>query len=124
MQDHRRLVLAGECTHVLSADLLWRGSVCRRPPPAAEKKQIVAPQDEDTLGTDVNEVRAEVTGQSTGYRQTGGFWFARTTDRLVELRRIAAIGEMRTSMRAWWDGTRSRRRLPTCSSPILPARCG
>ena len=34
------------------------------------------------------------TGQSTGYRRTGGFWLARTADRLVELRRIAAIGEM------------------------------
>ena len=34
------------------------------------------------------------TGQSTGYRQTGGFWLARTAVRLVELRRIAAIGEM------------------------------
>ena len=34
------------------------------------------------------------TGQSTGYRRTGGFWLARTPDRLVELRRIAAIGEM------------------------------
>ena len=34
------------------------------------------------------------TGQSTGYRRTGGFWLARTADRLVELRRIAAIAEM------------------------------
>ena len=34
------------------------------------------------------------TGQGTGYRRTGGFWLARTEDRLVELRRIAAIGEM------------------------------
>ena len=34
------------------------------------------------------------TGQSTGYRRTGGFWLARTADRLVELRRIAAVGEM------------------------------
>ncbi len=34
------------------------------------------------------------TGQSTGYRRTGGFWLARTEDRLVELRRIAAVGEM------------------------------
>ena len=34
------------------------------------------------------------TGQSTGYRRTGGFWLARTAERLVELRRIAAIGEM------------------------------
>ena len=34
------------------------------------------------------------TGRSTGYRRTGGLWLARTADRLVELRRIAAIGEM------------------------------
>ena len=34
------------------------------------------------------------TGQDTGYRRTGGFWLARTEDRLVELRRIAAVGEM------------------------------
>ena len=34
------------------------------------------------------------TGQSTGYRRTGGFWLARTADRMVELRRVAAIGEM------------------------------
>ena len=34
------------------------------------------------------------TGQSTGFRRTGGFWLARTADRLVELRRIAAIAEM------------------------------
>ena len=34
------------------------------------------------------------TGQGTGYRRTGGFWLARTEDRLVELRRIAAVGEM------------------------------
>ena len=34
------------------------------------------------------------TGQGTGYRRTGGFWLARTDDRLVELRRIAAVGEM------------------------------
>ena len=34
------------------------------------------------------------TGQGTGYRRTGGFWLARTEERLVELRRIAAVGEM------------------------------
>ena len=34
------------------------------------------------------------TGQGTGYRRTGGLWLARTADRLVELRRIAAVGEM------------------------------
>src|SRR5438132_9349717 len=34
------------------------------------------------------------TGQATGYRQTGGLWLAQTPDRLVELKRIAAMGEM------------------------------
>lgn len=34
------------------------------------------------------------TGQATGYRRTGGYWLARTADRLTELRRIAATGEM------------------------------
>ncbi|MEZ5774456.1 MAG: FAD-dependent oxidoreductase [Hyphomicrobiaceae bacterium] len=34
------------------------------------------------------------TGQSTGYRQTGGFWLARTPERMEELERIAAMGEM------------------------------
>jgi glycine cleavage system aminomethyltransferase T/glycine/D-amino acid oxidase-like deaminating enzyme len=34
------------------------------------------------------------TGQSTGFRQTGGYWLARTSERMTELRRIAAMGEM------------------------------
>ena len=34
------------------------------------------------------------TGQATGYRQTGGFWLAGNEARLVELRRIADLGEM------------------------------
>ncbi len=34
------------------------------------------------------------TGQATGYRQTGGLWLTRSDDRLAELRRIAAMGEM------------------------------
>lgn len=34
------------------------------------------------------------TGQATGYRQIGGLWLARTDDRLRELKRIAAMGEM------------------------------
>jgi len=36
----------------------------------------------------------EETGQSTGYRQTGGVWLAGSDDRMIELRRIADIGEM------------------------------
>lgn len=34
------------------------------------------------------------TGQATGYRRTGGLWLAQTPARLVELKRIAAMGEM------------------------------
>lgn len=34
------------------------------------------------------------TGQATGYRTTGGLWLARTADRMTELHRIAAMGEM------------------------------
>jgi glycine cleavage system aminomethyltransferase T/glycine/D-amino acid oxidase-like deaminating enzyme len=34
------------------------------------------------------------TGQATGYRRTGGLWLAQTQDRLTELERIAAMGEM------------------------------
>ena len=36
----------------------------------------------------------EETGQATGYRRTGGLWLAQTKDRLTELARIAAMGEM------------------------------
>lgn len=36
----------------------------------------------------------EETGQATGFRQTGGMWLAQTQERMVELRRIAAIGEL------------------------------
>jgi len=32
--------------------------------------------------------------QSTGYRQTGGLWLAQTPDRLTEIARIAAMGEI------------------------------
>lgn len=38
--------------------------------------------------------RLEVeTGQETGFRQTGGMWLAQTPDRMVELRRIGAMGD-------------------------------
>ena len=40
------------------------------------------------------EVLESETGQATGYRQTGGLWLTRSADRITELRRIAAIGEM------------------------------
>ena len=34
------------------------------------------------------------TGQSTGFRRTGGLWLAASEDRLTELRRIAAMGDL------------------------------
>jgi 4-methylaminobutanoate oxidase (formaldehyde-forming) len=34
------------------------------------------------------------TGQATGYRKTGGLWLAQSPDRLTELKRIAAMGEL------------------------------
>lgn len=34
------------------------------------------------------------TGQGTGYSRTGGLWLARTGDRLTEVRRIKAMGDM------------------------------
>lgn len=39
------------------------------------------------------ELEAE-TGQATGYRQTGGLWLARDCERLIEIARIAAMGEI------------------------------
>ena len=33
------------------------------------------------------------TGQDTGYRQTGGMWLAQTSERLLELRRLKAMGD-------------------------------
>jgi glycine cleavage system aminomethyltransferase T/glycine/D-amino acid oxidase-like deaminating enzyme len=34
------------------------------------------------------------TGQTTGYKKTGGFWLTRSKDRMVELARIADVGGM------------------------------
>ncbi len=34
------------------------------------------------------------TGQSTGFRRTGGLWLASNEDRLTEIRRIAAMGDL------------------------------
>ena len=34
------------------------------------------------------------TGQATGYKQTGGLWLTAEQDRLIELKRIAAMGQM------------------------------
>lgn len=34
------------------------------------------------------------TGQSTGYRETGGLWLAQHPERMIELKRIAGLGEI------------------------------
>ena len=44
------------------------------------------------------------TGQSTGFRQTGGYWLAREPARMQELKRIAAIGEISAGRRRPWRG--------------------
>ena len=41
----------------------------------------------------VTEIEDE-TGQATGYKQTGGLWLTKSHDRITELKRIAAMGEM------------------------------
>ncbi len=45
-------------------------------------------------GVELFDTLEQDTGQSTGYKQTGGLWLARNPERLVELARIAAMGEM------------------------------
>lgn len=45
-------------------------------------------------GVDLFRRLEDETGQATGYRQTGGYWLAQTDDRLVELKRLAALGRM------------------------------
>ncbi len=44
--------------------------------------------------TELFAVLEEETGQATGYRRTGGLWLAQSPDRLIELHRIAAMGQM------------------------------
>jgi 4-methylaminobutanoate oxidase (formaldehyde-forming) len=41
----------------------------------------------------VGEIEEE-TGQATGYKQTGGLWLTQSHDRITELKRVAAMGEM------------------------------
>ncbi|MDH3377758.1 MAG: FAD-dependent oxidoreductase [Gammaproteobacteria bacterium] len=36
----------------------------------------------------------QLTGQATGYKQTGGLWLAQSPQRMTELRRLAAMGEL------------------------------
>ena len=60
MEDHRRLVLAGQSNHALAPFLLGRGTVRGRPAPSAEEQQIVAAEKEEALGAQFEEMRAEV----------------------------------------------------------------
>ena len=41
----------------------------------------------------IDEIERE-TGQATGYKRTGGLWLTQNHDRITELKRIAAMGEM------------------------------
>ena len=60
MQDHRRIELAGPFSHPLSTHLLGSVSVCRLPASVDEEEKVVAPQDNDSLGTNLEQVRAQV----------------------------------------------------------------
>ncbi len=52
------------------------------------------------------------TGQGTGYRQTGGVWLAQTAERLLELRRIKAMGDRSGLSTEIVDAGEIHRRLP------------
>ncbi|MEM7224980.1 MAG: FAD-dependent oxidoreductase [Pseudomonadota bacterium] len=52
------------------------------------------------------------TGQSTGYRQTGGLWLAQSEDRLTELKRIAAMGDLNGLTVEILDAGQTAERLP------------
>jgi 4-methylaminobutanoate oxidase (formaldehyde-forming) len=54
----------------------------------------------------------EETGQATGYRRTGGLWLAQTGDRMTELARIAAMGEMNGLDVAMLDPAETALRAP------------
>ncbi len=56
MQDDRRFELAGEFTHAMSAGLFGRGSVGGLSSSVDEHQEIVAAQDEETLGSDVEKM--------------------------------------------------------------------
>ena len=52
------------------------------------------------------------TGQQTGYKQTGGFWLAESEDRLIELKRIKAMGDMNGLHARFFDSAAVRERFP------------
>ena len=52
------------------------------------------------------------TGQATGYRRTGGLWLAQSSARLVELQRIAAMGELTGLRAAMLSAAECASRLP------------
>ena len=45
-------------------------------------------------GVDLFRRLEDETGQATGYRRTGGYWLAQTDARMVELKRLAGLGQM------------------------------
>lgn len=59
------------------------------------------------------------TGQDTGYRQTGGVWLAQTAARLVELRRIKAMGDRSGLATEIIDSGEISRRLPLLQTQDL-----
>ncbi len=54
----------------------------------------------------------EETGQSTGYRQTGGLWLAQSPERLTEIARIAAMGEINGLGVKMLDPAETKRAMP------------
>jgi glycine cleavage system T protein len=53
----------------------------------------------------------ELTGQSSGYRQTGGVWLARNADRMEELKRIAHMGDVSGLTVEMIDGSTAAERV-------------
>lgn len=61
----------------------------------------------------------EITGQSSGYRQTGGAWLARRAERMSELRRIAHMGDLCGLSVEMIDPREAAERVPGLSSQGL-----
>jgi len=59
------------------------------------------------------------TGQATGYRQTGGVWLAQQPARMLELRRIKAMGDRAGLTTEMVSAGEIRRRLPFVRSDDL-----
>jgi len=54
----------------------------------------------------------EETGQATGYKQTGGLWLAQSPQRLTEIARIAAMGEINGLGVKMLDPAETKRAMP------------